>query len=69
MLKVFADTQYKIVTCSPVAMRPNVQFNIVVSFHTNLLRAPQFKSRISWMGQRVAVKFPELSLSKKRKLW
>lgn len=39
MLKVFADTQYKIVTCSPAAMRPDVQFNIVVSFHTNLLRA------------------------------
>lgn len=38
MLKVFADTQYKIVTCSLVAMRPNVQVNIVVSFHTNLLR-------------------------------
>lgn len=44
MLKVSANTQYKIVTYSPVAMRPNVQFNIVVSFYTKLLRAPQFKS-------------------------
>lgn len=43
MLKVLADTQYKIVTYSPAAMRPNVQFNIVVSFHTYLLRVPQFK--------------------------